>query len=221
MHKKTHSHQLSAFRVQLKKSHNAVIQARRGKDVILPSYVQLMLEEEKYPKETEVPVIMDANVPRKVSTQKKVSRYLDDYQVKLRLGRGAPATVDRLQKSLVVNECAKPTQSAAASTKNVAKRKSTMLLSAIKAAEVTKAEDFAKSRENMHNGLTNHHHYQNHKPHGHHPDPHKNEGKDESTAGGPEEELGYEPGTSIYFGATIALQVNELFSILLILYRSL
>lgn len=35
--------------------------------------------------------------------------------------------------------------------------------------------------------------------------------KDEASEGG-EEELGYEPGTSIYFGATIALQVRNTFA---------
>lgn len=221
LHKKTHSHQLTAFRYQLKKSHMAVVQAMRGKDVILPSYVQSIMEEEHSPhsKSHEV-LVPDVKAPRKISTQKKVSRYLDDYQVKLRLGRGAPATVDRLQKSLVINDTkAVPVVT---SKPPLTKRRSTMMITAIKAAVISKGpEDFAKAHDNLHGHHTHHGHHHTHQHHTNtNPNTNTNaatelqkneeKGKDDASALGLDEELGYEPGTSIYFGATVALQVSEL-----------
>lgn len=223
LHKKTHSHQLSAFRYQLKKSHMAVVQAMRGKDVILPSYVQTMMEEEHSPhaKTHEVPV-SDVKTPRKISTQKKVSRYLDDYQVKLRLGRGAPATVDRLQKSLVINDTKAAQQAVLTSKPNLTKRRSTMMITAIKAAEVSKGpEDFSKAHDNLHGHHAHHGHHHTHQHHAHTNTNTNNnaaaeqqkteeKGKDDASALALDDELGYEAGTAIYFGATVALQVSIL-----------
>lgn len=118
-----------------------------------------------------------------MTTKKKVAAYLDDYQIKLRLGKGAPATVDRLQKSLVITDLPKYPGSPTAQPKSPthAKRKAVMV-APMKLSDAKEAH------------------------------------KDEVSDSG-EEELGYEPGTSIYFGATIALQVNLLPSIGII-YRS-
>lgn len=167
IHKKGHSHQMTPFRIQLKKSNISVRDALRGRNVILPSYVQSEIDAEKNPKTDST---QNVKVIHKISTRKKVSAYLDDYQIKLRLGRGAPHTVDRLQKSLVIQDVVKspPPRSPVHS-----KRKTVMVMP----MKITDAKEAPRK-----------------------PD-------EESEAG--EEELGYEPGTSIYFGATIALQVSN------------
>ena len=198
LRKGCHSHQLSEFRRQLKKSHLDVVEAARGRNVITSTIIQtqsIRLLDSKAISHIPIVTTNELKIPRKVSTHKKVSRYLDDYQVKLRLGKGAPATVDRLQKSLVIADAPKfvaPKLQAPQSA--FFKRKSSMIMSAMKAAEV-KPVDFAK-------------------PHSAQTAADQQKLHEEAETHG-EDELGYEPGTSIYFGATIALQVCILYLLLL------
>lgn len=218
MKKRTHSHQLSLFRRQVKRSNHDVIEAARGRDVIQPSFIQSQMNAERNPQPKQSATTHEPKPVRKISTQKKVSRYLDDYAVKVRLGKGAPATVDRLMKSLVITEPPKPTMQ---SKSGLLKRKSTMIASALKAAsEAAKPTDFSNSKDPHKSDKEGHGHGHNH---GHTSTANgtatsaaagntaggKGDGKEEEEgAGGADEELGYEPGTHIYFGATIALQVS-------------
>lgn len=169
IHKKGHIHQITPFRAQLKKSNISVRDALRGRDVIQSAYIQAELEAERNPFNLAV-LKNEPKQIRKISTKKKVAAYLDDYQIKLRLGKGAPATVDRLQKSLVIPDIKSPTAKHSKHTKRKAVIVEPMKLSDIKAVQQQQEDEISDT--------------------------------------GGDDELGYEPGTSIYFGATIALQVR-------------
>jgi hypothetical protein len=198
MKKRTHSHQLSLFRRQLKKSNNDVVEAARGRDVIEPTFIQNQINAERNPQ----PKVHPSNEPkpvRKISMQKKVRRYLDDYAVKVRLGKGAPATVDRLQKSLVIHDAPRSHHHHGGGKHGMLHRKSMMIMSAIKSGADPKA-----SNERPNTAPAGHAQPQN--QHQQHQNP-QDQPAEEEGAGGADDELGYEPGTHIYFGATIALQV--------------
>jgi hypothetical protein len=173
IHKKGHSHQMTAFRAQLKKSNECVRDALRGRDVIQPAYIQSEMDLERNPLH-KLALTQEVKKIRKITTKKKVSAYLDDYQIKLRLGRGAPATVDRLQKSLVITEVPKYANPIAQPKSPTHAKRKAVMIAPMKLSDV---KEIQKDKEEA------------------------------SEAG--EEELGYEPGTSIYFGATIALQVRS------------
>ena len=172
IHKKGHIHQMTPFRAQLKKSNISVRDALRGRDVIQSTYIQAEIEAERNPFHLAL-LKNEPKVIRKISTKKKVAAYLDDYQIKLRLGKGAPATVDRLQKSLVAADIKPPSPKHSKPTKRKA-----VIVEPMKMSDIKDIKAMQQQQED-----------------------------EESDAGG-DDELGYEPGTSIYFGATIALQVR-------------
>lgn len=140
--------------------------------MIQSTYIQAEIEAERNPFHLAL-LKNEPKVIRKISTKKKVAAYLDDYQIKLRLGKGAPATVDRLQKSLVASDIKPPSPKHSKHTKRKA-----VIVEPMKMSDIKDIKAMQQQQED-----------------------------EESDAGG-DDELGYEPGTSIYFGATIALQVE-------------
>lgn len=214
--KRTHSHQLSLMQRQLKRSNRDVIEAARGRDVIQSTFIQNQIHAERNPQPTHT-MSNEPKPIRKISTQKKVRRYLDDYAVKYRLGKGAPATVDRLVKALVIPDGPHGSHSHHQGGKSGPVRKSAMIMSALKATNEARASEIAKGPADRAGSPTAHH--SNHGTHRSHHHGHRHqqgEGEDakaieeeEAAAGGPDDELGYEAGTHIYFGATVALQVND------------
>jgi len=186
---------VSALRHELYKSTRAVQDASRGQQVIQFSSV----EREIWERQQEAAMKSDLFrhsyliIPKKKSTFQIVGRHLADYSVKKKLGRGAPGTVARLEKSLV------PMLSTPHHHHGVKQRRSDAILNAVKAAEmhVNKTADGLAAFSNARLEETL---------------------RDMKVANAiargdmsvtVDDGVEYEAGTSIYFGSTIALQARH------------
>jgi hypothetical protein len=211
LRRRTNTHHLTPLRYELVKSARAVVMAQRGKDVIHADYVenkQLSAQNAEHFQKGSPEGVKTTKKPKTI--HKTVSRYLDDYQVKLRLGKGAPATVERLTKNLVLEESSPTKASGKGQPANFKRSKSAAILNAIKEAEDIKPIDFSKAHESLkHNKNNETKVKQKEEFMKELTVNHESKRKDEGEVVESATELGYEAGTAIYFGATIALQVRD------------
>eukprot|EP00600_Ochromonadales_sp_CCMP1393_P014448 CAMPEP_0174996962 /NCGR_PEP_ID=MMETSP0005-20121125/690_1 /TAXON_ID=420556 /ORGANISM="Ochromonas sp., Strain CCMP1393" /LENGTH=1016 /DNA_ID=CAMNT_0016251437 /DNA_START=254 /DNA_END=3301 /DNA_ORIENTATION=+ len=187
---------MSTFKLELEKSAMAVKHAARGKDLISAAAADkqsAQLANSLLPK-TEGNIL---HIPKKRTTYQIVRRHLEDYNMNKKLARGATATVTRLEKNLVPYTAPDKTLRRGTVTKK--QRKSTMMMNAVNAAELARAAGnnaitFKPVLEAMSDLRTS-------------------TSALNDTKIDPisliHEELEYESGTSIYFGATIAIQARH------------